>query len=276
MIAGLAMYIGARILFDLTLGRSDIAGMTPAAVAWADGEIAFFAAGDPNAQRVVFVHGTPGAAANFSAFLRDPLAGFESVTIDRPGFGKSKPRRAVPGLADQAKAIEPFLVERNGKWPILVGHSLGGPIVAQVAADYPDRVGGIVIVAGSLDPDLEKVLAVQHVGDWPVVRHLLPRILRNSNRELIRLKAELETLQPRLATIECTVVVLHGDQDGLVPVDNVPFMQAHFAQDALHDVVILEGGNHFLPWNAESAIRDAIRKAAETPVQPIPETNVAG
>lgn len=213
--------------------------------------------GSPEDPRVIYIHGTPGDASNFTRYLVEPVPGLEAVAIDRPGFGKSLPRRAVPRLADQAAAIEPLLVERNGRWPLLVGHSLGGPIVARVAADHPDRVSGIVILAGALDPALERVQVIQHLGNFAFVPYLLPRWARNANRELIPLRAELEALDPLLADVTCPVVVIHGTRDRLVPYANVEFMRRKLAHTDL-EIVTLDGGGHFLPWRHEAAVRAAV------------------
>ena len=42
--------------------------------------------GEQGADRIIFVHGTPGDANNWVDFLLNPLAGFEFIAIDRPGF----------------------------------------------------------------------------------------------------------------------------------------------------------------------------------------------
>jgi hypothetical protein len=56
---------------------------------------------------------------------------------------------------------------------------------------------------------------------------------------------------------------VHGTSDDLVPVANVGFMQAHFAAASCVTTVLLEGHNHFLPWNSSASVRDAVRLALE-------------
>ncbi len=214
--------------------------------------------GDPDGRRVIFVHGTPGSARGWGDYLIAPPEGHDYIAIDRPGFGESGPVGAVTRLQAQAKALEPFLVQREGAWPILVGHSLGGPVVVQAAADFPDKVGGLVIVAGALDPDLEDVHFMQPVGEWPVVRRLVPRPLRNSNRELMALEAELRLLEARLPAIAVPTVIVHGTADNLVPFENVAFMEARLTGVAGLKIMELEGRNHFLPWHSKSTIDAAI------------------
>ena len=214
----------------------------------------YLRAGDPAGRRVIFVHGTPGSAYAFTDYLVNVPPGFEFISIDRPGFGKSGPEGAVVSLERQALALRPLLVTRGGKKPILVGHSLGGPIIARAAVDNPGKIGGLVIAAGSLDPDLEEVQLVQHVAEVFGLSYLVSRKLRNANRELIGLKKHLVLLQPRLKDIRCPVVIVHGTKDDLVPYKNVAFMRRHLTGSARITVVRLDGTNHFLPWNSKAAL----------------------
>jgi pimeloyl-ACP methyl ester carboxylesterase len=213
--------------------------------------------GDANGRRVIFVHGTPGSADGWARFVAAPPPGTEMVAVDRPGFGTTTPSGAVPSLQAQSAAIAPLLVERAGGWPILVGHSLGGPIVVQVALDHPGRVGGLVVLAGSFDPALEHVYGIQRVGEWPGIRSLVPRSLRNANLELIGLRRELEEMAPRLAMLRCRVAVIHGTQDAQVPYANVAFLRSRLSRARL-SVRTLEGADHFLPWNQQALVSATI------------------
>lgn len=222
--------------------------------------VSYLRKGDAAGRRVILVHGTPGAADGWARLLAHPPRRVEMIAIDRPGFGDTRPSVAQPSLAAQAAAIAPLLVERGGGWPILVGHSLGGPVVAQVALDNPGRVGGLVILAGSFDPALEHIYAVQRMAEWPGIRSALPRSLRNANVELMTLKPQLEALAPRLAGLRCRVAVVHGTRDAQVPYANVGFLTARIAPSLL-TVRILRDVDHFLPWNSQKVVEDAIAAA---------------
>jgi pimeloyl-ACP methyl ester carboxylesterase len=216
--------------------------------------------GDPAGIRLILVHGTPGSAASWADYLLSPPAGMDVVALDRPGFGLSGPPQAMPRLADQAAAVRALLPD-DGRPAVLVGHSLGGPVVARAAADDPDRVAGVVLLAASLSPALETIHPLQRVGAWPPVRSLLPRPIRNANAELLALKPELEALAEDLAQITAPVVIVHGTADDLVPVANVPYAQARLTGARGVKTVLLEGRNHFLPWNSEPEVRAAIGMA---------------
>lgn len=221
-------------------------------------------AGDADGRRVIFVHGTPGRSSAWTDYLAKVPKGFEFVAIDRAGFGKSGPSGALTALEDQARTILPLLVKREGGWPILVGHSLGGPIIAQIAVDYPEKVGGLVIAAGSMDPALERVQMIQYLGEKLGLTYLIPRRMRNANRELIALKQYLVALEPRLQDIHCPVAIVHGTVDNLVPFSNVTFMKVHM-REAIVKIFALAGVNHFLPWNSKPVIDEAIQTVAAAP-----------
>lgn len=226
-----------------------------------EAELSALAGGVLDGRRLIMVHGTPGDAGNWADYLLEPPPGMRVLAPDRPGFGESGPAGAVVSLRDQALALEPLLPPPGAPPAILLGHSLGGPIIAKVALEFPERVAALVIVAGALDPDLEDPHWVQPIADsWPLVA-LLPRHIRNANKELLALEPELRTLSDRLPEIEVPVVILHGTEDQLVPYANVPFMRARFQGAPVVEVVTLDGANHFLPWNAEEAIRRVIERA---------------
>ncbi len=226
-----------------------------------DISLSYLRAGDPNGQRVIFLHGTPDTAENaWYPMLKEVPKGYEFIAIDRPGFGQTNPHDAVTSLDAQARVFAPLLVSRSGTGTILVGHSLGGPIVAAAAIKYPNKVAGIVIAAGALDPDMEEVLFIQRVGNVPPFSWILDRTLRNSNRELIALEAELRALQPKLASIHQPVVIIHGTKDQLVPFANVAFMEREITGTKNMGVIKLEGMNHFLQYKKRPEIISAINK----------------
>jgi pimeloyl-ACP methyl ester carboxylesterase len=207
--------------------------------------------------RLILVHGTPGSAQSWADYLVNPPAGVEVVALDRPGFGQSSPAGAMVSLAEQAQAVASLLAPAP-RQNILLGHSLGGAIVAWLAAQQPDRVAALILVAASLDPSQEKIHPMQYVGEWPLVRSLLSRSLRNANSELMALEPQLRALQPMLANITAPTYILHGAQDNLVPVANVPYMQTQIKSVRLLNTVLLPQRNHFLPWNSQAQLREAI------------------
>ena len=217
--------------------------------------------GDALKPLVVFVHGSPGSLSAFIEFLTDStlLTLARLVAVDRPGFGYSGFGYSEPSLKKQCEYIRPILEKYRHKTPvILVGHSFGGPVVARMAMEFPELVDGLVLVAAALDPQLEPdhqwirgPLATPFLG-W-----ILPRAIRVSNKEIYKLKPELERMIPMYGSITCPVTILHGTNDNLVHVDN-----AHFARQMLVNapvqLVIEQDVNHYIPWKYPEMIRDAL------------------
>jgi dienelactone hydrolase len=225
-------------------------------------KISYFQSVQSQGVPIIYVHGTPGSAQAWVNYVERPVNHSYSIALDRPGFGQSTPELAVTSLHDQAAAVL-ALMPTDGRQVILVGHSLGGPVIAQVAAEYPGRVKALVLLAASLDPNLEEIHPLQFLGKYWPIRALLPAKLRNANDELMDLKAQLLALEPLLKNITAPVAIVHGTKDNLVPFENVVFMQTKLSQVQCHKTIVLEKQNHFLPWNSETVVRDAIAWAIE-------------
>lgn len=231
--------------------------------AHAGGTLSLLRSGDPDGVPVLLIHGTPGSALGWSNWLADPPKGFHLIAVDRPGFGSSLPAKPLPELEDQASALSPLLARLGqdgwGKGPpIILGHSLGGPIAALLAARHPDQISGLVIAGGALDPDLERLHWLQRPAAHPALRWLLPRALDSANQELIVLEAGLRRLEPQLSSISAPTMIVHGDADDLVPFDNVDFLRSRLVNVTQLGIIALAGRDHFLPWKDRPALEHAL------------------
>lgn len=223
--------------------------------------ISFLKNGEINGSLFVMIHGTPGAATGWADYVKNPPSKSEIIAIDRLGFGKSSSTRSFPKLADQVAALHQIIPPDREKI-ILVGHSLGAPVAALYAAKYPDKIQAIIFLAGSFDPALEKIHPMQYFANWALVRPLLPCSIRNANEELLALKQELEALTPLLSKITANTIIVHGENDDLVPVQNVLFLKKNLTSANNIETFVISGQNHFLPWNSEAIVREAMKIAA--------------
>ncbi|WP_080055794.1 alpha/beta fold hydrolase [Spirosoma aerolatum] len=215
---------------------------------------------------VLFIHGSPGSWDAFIGFFTDSSLynHAQLISVDRPGFGKSELGRPEKSLQAQAAAIAPLLRQKPATpKPIVVGHSLGGPVAVRLAMDYPEQVGGLVLVAPSIDPDLERGEWYRPIGAAFPVRYLLPTELDVSNREIMALKAELQAMRPLWSTIRVPVTVIQGTEDELVSPDNAAFARS-MLQQATVTIQMIPGMNHFIPWRRPDLIRTAIRQQLST------------
>jgi len=219
---------------------------------------------EPSAEwNIVFIHGTPATAAVFGEQFRHPFPRANLAALDRPGFGASGPDRRRPSLEDQANAIGALFETEPKRRTILVGHSYGAPVALLAALKFTNQVAGVVLIGGSIDPAQERIYAIQRFADWPLVSWLVPRSLRQCNRELLTLRDDLVCLQPQLSKIAVPVVMLQGGKDRQVPVSNVDYLRAQLAtagKSDLFEQLVFPDYNHFIPWEHPDAVEAAIRK----------------
>ncbi len=102
---------------------------------------------------VVLLHGLGGTFRYWIGTVERLSRTHRAIAADVPGFGGSdvatRPFELLAAGERVLAACEAVGAER----PVLVGHSLGGPLAALVADRFPDRVGGVVLVgSASLSP----------------------------------------------------------------------------------------------------------------------------
>jgi len=114
-------------------------------------------------------------------------AGFRVIAFDNRGFGLSDKPPAPYDNAAYARLAVALMDSLGLPSAVLIGHSMGGAIAAEVAIQYPQRVRGLVLVGsaglGAREPLLFRV------ARWPVVgptllafrgRGLTGRLLRST------------------------------------------------------------------------------------------------
>jgi pimeloyl-ACP methyl ester carboxylesterase len=216
--------------------------------------------GSDSLPTIVFIHGTPGSWDAFAGYMRDAelLKQFRMISIDRPGFGYSDFGKVFP-LKKQAELIEPVLEKlRNGKPMYLAGHSLGGPLIIQLAADRPGFCHGLIMISASVDPAIEKPEKWRPWLFKTPLNFLVPGAFRPSNEELWYLKKDLVKLKDEYARITCPVYFIHGDADTWVPVENVQYARKLLVNTNTIGELIIPGGNHFIPWTKYAEIKNVL------------------
>jgi pimeloyl-ACP methyl ester carboxylesterase len=129
-----------------------------------------------------------------------------------------------------------------------------------MAMDYPALIDGLVIVAGSIDPDLEpNETWFRAPLATPFLRWILPRSFRASNQEIYHLKPELQEMLPLWEKITARTIVIQGKKDVLVHPSNADFAKKMIV-NARTELVMIDEMNHFVPWSNPELIREAILK----------------
>ncbi len=209
---------------------------------------------------IVLVHGSPGALNAYETYFTDTSFSIQAnlIAVDRLGFGYSDFGKSVSSLALQAELIAEILKEYPDQKKVLVGHSMGGPVIARLAMDYPELVDGLVMVAPSISPDLEPSNRWRRVLDFPLIRWFTPSALRVCNQEIIPLKKELDQMMNSWEDVMIPVTIVQGEMDALVPMGNAFFAESMMDKNPNVKTTIIEGGNHFILWSEIPLIKNEI------------------
>ena len=246
-----------------------------------------FGAGEPT---LVFVHGWSCDARYWRAQVPEFAQKHRVVVLDLAGHGHSgmsRTRYSMGSFGEDVRAV----VEATGSGSvILIGHSMGGPVIAEAARLMPDRVVGLIGVD------------TFHNIEHPMTREELAKMtgpLKENFREASRgfvggmiapatapqlrewILADMSTAPPAVALSamdemmhqsitgeaakvfegsKIPVVAVNGD---LWPVDYEANRRHMFS----FSTIVLEGADHFLmlarPGEFNQALAQAIRRLTE-------------
>src|SRR5205823_226341 len=121
---------------------------------------------------IVFLHGLGASMYAWRKNL-EPVAaaGYRVIAFDNRGFGFSGKPATGYDNASYARLTVALLDALHLPDAVLIGHSMGGAIAAEVAIAHPERVRGLVLIGsaglGAREPPLFRV------GRWPLVGPLL-------------------------------------------------------------------------------------------------------
>lgn len=174
---------------------------------------------------IVLVHGLSGSSRWWVRNIRPLAERFRVHAVDLIGFGSSR-RGYRFVLSEAADYLARWMQQIGLEGAGLVGHSMGGYIVAELAADHPDRVARLVLVDAAALPFDRSIPfhGLSMIGELRSVRpSFLPTLLYDALRagpwtlwsaagELLR-----ADLRPKLERIAAPALVVWGEHDTLVP-----------------------------------------------------------
>ncbi len=209
---------------------------------------------------VVFVHGSPGSSSNFLEYAKDTnvLNTFNVLLIDRPGFGYSEFGNSEPSIAQQSLILREVLAQFKSQQFILVGHSLGGPIICRMAMDDPQIATGLLIIAGSVSPELEPEEKWRKPMCTKWLSWLMPKSFRVSNEEIIPAKEELIRMDTMWHRITMDVKIIQGGKDKLVPSGNEDYAEAKLVNAKSLEVFRYPKENHFIPFTEPHLVIESL------------------
>jgi pimeloyl-ACP methyl ester carboxylesterase len=165
---------------------------------------------------IVFVHGLSASSRWWRAVL-PLLGGREARLLDLPRFGRHfRPDDATEWLAREIEGEAPV---------VLVGHSMGGLVCARLAAERPELVGALVLIAPAGAPGSRSL----HAYGRGLVRTFLsarPGLIRTIAEDAIRTGPEALLHGALFATgarfagrVQAPTLLIWGARDRLLPIE---------------------------------------------------------
>ncbi|CAN5843480.1 alpha/beta fold hydrolase [soil metagenome] len=237
--------------------------------------------GPRDAPAVMLLHGFGASLDTWEPWAQALSAHYRVIRFDLPGFGLTGPdptgdytdareMKILAGLMDQLG------IERTS----LIGNSLGGRIVWNFAALYPDRVTRLVLVSpdGFASPGFEYDKAPKTPLMMQALPYVAPRSLLKANLAAAYGRPEvlsettltryrdmmlapgvrpailarmgqvvLRDPAPTLARIQAPTLLLWGEKDGMIPIGNA----ADYLRDTPHATLVRLPNLGHLPFEED-------------------------
>ncbi len=282
----IGMAIGC-VLLVLTLGAAPAQADWPRIIASKDGtpiSYEIYGAGEPT---LVFVHGWSCDARYWRAQLKYFSKHHRVAALDLAGHGHSGATRSRYTMRAFGEDVRAVTAATGSPSVILIGHSMGGSVIAEAARLMPNRVIGLIGI-----DTLENI-------EYPLTREELDMMIaplekdfRTGSREFIAsmlspntdaqlrewILADVSAAPPAVALSAMTemmsqyitgeaarifeeipipVITVNGD---LWPINHAANRRHMFSYDA----IVLKDADHFLMMNRSSEFNPALKKAIDT------------
>ncbi len=233
---------------------------------------------------LVFLHGAGGVTAD-SPFMAALAAKYHVVAPFLPGYGESEDNPEIRDMLDVTLHTFDVLDALGLSKPILVGHSLGGMVAAEMAAVAPNDVDRLCLIAAAglwIDaypaPDMFSLLPRElpeylfhdvQAGTAMMTsnvsmsdpKFLIPFLVRNARQ--LGMAGKLlfpipeRGLKDRIHRIKAKTVLVWGDSDRMFP---APYAQAFKGGIKGAELVSVPEAGHMVIVEQTPAVMAAIAR----------------
>lgn len=168
-----------------------------------------------------------GVSPRYFVPLARELAAFGTVhSVVLPGFGNTRAPRAPLSMQDFARLVRSALDAAGVGPAVLVGHSMGCQITAEMTAAHPELTRALVLLGPTTNRKERSALQQawrlfqDTLREPPQVNYVvLSDYVRSSKRWYLTTVPEMvgHRLEETLVKIEVPTLVLRGDRDPIAP-----------------------------------------------------------
>lgn len=205
---------------------------------------------------VVLVHGLGVSNRYLVPSLRAFARDHRVFAPDLPGVGRSSKAEHALSMTELADGLRDWMDVVGVGPAVVVGHSLGCQVVAQLAARHPARVVGVVLTSPAPDPGRGGLLTqgwrllvdgfAERPGMLLIAATDYPRVGLGAMLRGLR-RAARRRDQPNLDAVEQRTLIIRGGRDPLVSAGWARTLERSLPSAS---VVTLPTAPHGLPYSA--------------------------
>ncbi|MEM6838506.1 MAG: alpha/beta hydrolase [Cyanobacteria bacterium P01_C01_bin.120] len=232
------------------------------------------------APALIFLHYFSGAAASWQWVTEKLKQDFQCIALDLPGFGNA-PALDKPTLRNYSSFVYDALACLGIERFVLIGHSMGGKIALQVAADNCPGLEQVILVAPSPVtqepmPQKERERLLQGPESLETAQNTVKGAIQKPLSQIRRAiavrthqQAEDKTwrwwllqgmdhsIAEQMAQVKVPITVLASTDDPVIPLETIQ----HEVMELLPtgDLVKVTGVGHLMPLEDPDMVTQVIR-----------------
>jgi len=219
----------------------------------------------PGAAPVVLVHGFAISGRSLEPTARRLARDHPTYVPDLPGFGRSVRPERVPAIPELAEALAEWMTAVGLERAVLLGHSMGCQVIAELAQRAPGMVERAILVGPSGQPQvsgpIEQIgrLALDGLREpFGLVRIALADYLRFGPRRALRLLREVNRhpMDDRLRGLTAPTLLVVGERDPIFPVE---LARRQVGSLPCGRLAVVPGAAHAVPYSAPDHVVRLIR-----------------
>jgi pimeloyl-ACP methyl ester carboxylesterase len=222
---------------------------------------------------LVLVHGAGGSHLDWPAPLRR-LRGANVYDLDLPGHSRSEGtgRSSIAAYRDFFLA---FLDALGLERAVVVGHSMGGAIVLDLALHYPDRLAGLILVGSGARLRVAPAILTGILSDFEATIDLVcdyafgpsttEQLKRLGRQRLLQTPPQVIhgdyaacdafDVMEQLGEVCCPTLVICGTADRLTPPKYSVYLRDHIPGAEL---VLVDGAGHMAMLEKPEVVARAV------------------
>lgn len=200
---------------------------------------------------MLFIHGSIGSSLDFKDYWADPNLKklVNLVSYDRIGYAPDQDGEVLNSINKETAVLKKIIDHLKPTELILVGYSYGGPIALNYTLQ--NKVDKVVLIAPALYAEYEMIPSLINLYKVDFLKPVIPDVWKSASKEKLSHQYELKKFENSWKNIAEKLLIIHGDNDWIVPFENSTTLAKQVTTSKL---VKIKGEGHGLIWSSTKEI----------------------